>query len=67
MDTQRIAIATSQDAPILADFQLKMAMETENLKLDEKLVLKAIQYLLDSTIEGKLHKDAVFLIKIVKE
>ena len=37
------------------------------MKLDGELVLKAVQYLLNSTTEGTLHKDAVFLVKLVKE
>jgi len=43
-----IELAKTNQVDTLTEFQLKMAMETEKLELDAKLVHDAITYLLDS-------------------
>lgn len=45
----KIAKAERKDAPIIADFQLKMAMETENLVLDKTVLEKGVQAVFNNT------------------
>lgn len=41
------------DIEIIADFQLKMALETENLKLDLPTVIKGVTAVMDDPSKGK--------------
>lgn len=41
------------DIDIIADFQVKMAFETENLKLDPPTVIKGVTAVLDDPSKGK--------------
>lgn len=41
------------DIEIIADFQLKMALETENLKLDSDTVIKGVTAVMDDPSKGK--------------
>ena len=40
MDHYKIVVGKLHHAHLIADFQLKMALETENLKLNEEIVNK---------------------------
>jgi hypothetical protein len=48
----------------LADFQLKMAMETENFQLDGELVRSAINYFVDSTEKEGGTQWGIWLVKL---
>lgn len=43
-----LEIAKKSDAAAMAEFMVIMAYETENKKLDQKLVTKAVEYLIES-------------------
>ena len=51
----KIREATQTDAPYIIDFQLKMAMETEDLKLDEDILAKGVQAVFDDPSKGKYY------------
>ncbi len=42
-----------KDRDIVANFQVEMALETENMNLDEEVVKKGIDYLLENSHVGK--------------
>jgi GNAT superfamily N-acetyltransferase len=44
--------ATTADIPVIADFQLSLAHETENVKLDLAIVMKGLKTLLDDPSKG---------------
>ena len=55
--------ATIDDAPIVAEFNIAMALETEDLKLDQKTVILGVQHLIEhdelgfylvAVLEGKV-------------
>ena len=46
MDHYKIVVGKLHHAHLIADFQLKMALETENLKLNEEIVNNAVQHFL---------------------
>ena len=48
----RVRTATLEDVEIIAEFQLKMAMETENITLDRPTVKIAVERVLKSTNMG---------------
>jgi ribosomal protein S18 acetylase RimI-like enzyme len=47
--------ATADDIPAIVDFQLKMAAETEGIRLDEKTVLKGVTAVIDDTSKGQYY------------
>lgn len=49
----RIRLANKEDYEAIAAFQLKMALETENLKLDEATVRKGVQSVMHDPFKGK--------------
>ena len=51
----KIREATPADAPYIIDFQLKMALETEDLKLDEEILTKGVQAVFDDSSKGKYY------------
>ncbi|MEE4310628.1 MAG: GNAT family N-acetyltransferase [candidate division KSB1 bacterium] len=53
-DTQdyHIAPADSRDIPSIAEFQIRMAMETEKLQLDEPTVYKGVEYIFSHPATG---------------
>lgn len=57
----RIELGNKTQSLILADFQIKMAMETENLQLDKELVEKAVEYFYS---EGSEHSLGMYLVKM---
>lgn len=48
----RIREAASTDSKYIIDFQLKMAQETENLKLDKSVVTLGVQAIFDDPAKG---------------
>lgn len=44
--------ATPEDAESIVEFQLKMAMETENLQLDKETVVQGVQAVFDDSSKG---------------
>ena len=49
----QITNATSDQAPTIADFQLRMALETENLELHKETVLEAVSSVFSSPEKGR--------------
>ncbi len=49
----QIRLASQEDQHIIADFQLKMAMETENFKLDKETVNTGVNAVLRDPAKGK--------------
>ncbi len=49
----QIRQANKEDYEVIAAFQLKMALETENLKLDEETVRKGVQSAMQDPAKGK--------------
>lgn len=47
--------ATSADAKHIIDFQLSMAWETENLKLDEKILTEGVRQLFEDPTKGRYY------------
>lgn len=47
--------ATREDITALVNFQQKMAMETEQLKLDGRIVIQGIQAMFDDPSKGKYY------------
>jgi GNAT superfamily N-acetyltransferase len=45
--------STREDIPVLADFQLRLADETENVKLDRSLVVKGLESLFGDPSKGQ--------------
>jgi GNAT superfamily N-acetyltransferase len=45
--------AIPSDIPVLADFQVKLALETENFVLDKTIVTKGMQAMFDDPTKGK--------------
>lgn len=58
----RIELGNQAQAVTLADFQVKMAMETENLHLDRALVEKAIKYFYSGDYKGS--ELGIYLVKM---
>lgn len=50
-----IRVATDKDLPALIDFQLKMALETENLALDINRLTRGVRGLLKDPDKGKYY------------
>lgn len=44
--------STPADIPVLVDFQLLLAAETENMKLDKEVVTRGVQALFEDTSKG---------------
>lgn len=51
----KVRLAQPGDASTIVDFQLKMAMETENLALDFSTVEKGVQAVFHDDSKGKYH------------
>jgi len=51
----KIRQALPSDLPVIASFQLKMAMETEDLKLDFNTVLKGVEAVFCDDSKGKYY------------
>jgi len=51
----KVRLAQPGDAATIVDFQLKMAMETENLALDFSTVEKGVQAVFQDESKGKYH------------
>jgi len=51
----KIRQALPSDLPVIASFQLKMAMETEDLKLDFNTVLKGVEAVFYDDSKGKYY------------
>jgi len=49
----QIRLATEEDQDVIADFQLKMALETEDLRLDEKTVREGVLGVFRDPSKGK--------------
>ena len=49
----QIRLANKEDYEAIAAFQLKMALETENLQLDEATVRKGVQSVMQDPAKGK--------------
>jgi GNAT superfamily N-acetyltransferase len=47
--------AVAQDMPLLADFQLSLAQETENVQLDKAIVMKGLKALFDDPSRGQYY------------
>lgn len=63
---QTILIAKPEHAATITDFQLKMAMETENFKLDGELVSKAVKYFIELNVDSSSPL-GFYLVKIVEK
>jgi GNAT superfamily N-acetyltransferase len=68
----KIRPAIINDKKTILDFQLKMALETENLVLDEKIVLNGISAVLNDPARGKyfvaeIDRDVVACVMITPE
>ncbi len=50
-----VRLATKMDTATLAEFQLAMARETENLVLDKSLLVKGIENLVGDTAKGSYY------------
>jgi ribosomal protein S18 acetylase RimI-like enzyme len=50
-----VRLATKMDTATLAEFQLAMARETENLVLDKSLLVKGIENLVGDTTKGSYY------------
>jgi GNAT superfamily N-acetyltransferase len=48
----KIREAVQGDIPILSDFQQKMAQETENVRLDERLLVEGLRHLVEAPGKG---------------
>jgi GNAT superfamily N-acetyltransferase len=48
-----IEFSSAKNSKIIADFQVKMALETENIKLDREIVTKGVQAVFDDPAKGK--------------
>ncbi len=51
----KIRLALQSDAPAIIDFQKKMALETENLELDNNLVTPGVVAVFDNPVRGKYY------------
>ncbi len=51
----KINQASIDDINIIVDFQINMAMETENLKLDKDIVIQGVTAVLDDSNKGKYY------------
>lgn len=51
----KIRTAKSDDIYLIADFQLAMALETENLKLDLNVVRRGVAYVIDNPTTGEYY------------
>ena len=49
----QIRLATEEDKDVISDFQLRMALETEGLKLDGKMVLSGVLGVFRDPLKGK--------------
>lgn len=49
----QIRLASEEDADVITNFQLKMAMETEDLHLDEKTVMEGVLSVFRDSSKGK--------------
>lgn len=47
--------ANHSDASYIIDFQLRMALETENLKLNEQILTEGVKQLFDDPAKGKYY------------
>jgi ribosomal protein S18 acetylase RimI-like enzyme len=47
--------ANQADIPVIVDFQLKMAHETENIQLDREVVEKGVQAVFENSARGKYY------------
>lgn len=61
----RIELGSLAQAAVLADFQLKMAIETENFQLDRQLVERAIEYFYSCGSKGSAL--GIYLVKMERE
>jgi hypothetical protein len=64
---QDIIMARPEHAAAIASFQIKMALETENFKLNAELVNKAVVYFLSIHSEEKESHLGFYLVKLVGE
>ncbi|MCE2895871.1 MAG: GNAT family N-acetyltransferase, partial [Flammeovirgaceae bacterium] len=55
MDTIQIREATEHDTPSIIDFQLKMALETENITLDIATLSQGVQRLFKDSSKGRYY------------
>ena len=55
MNTIRVREATDQDIPSIIDFQLKMALETENITLNIATLSQGIQRLFKDSSKGRYY------------
>ncbi len=51
----KITAASENDVALIADFQILMALETENLKLDKQVVVKGVRSVFDFPEKGKYY------------
>jgi len=65
MNRGKIIIAKPEHTAFIIRAQVNMAMETEKMQLDEKIVSEAVHYFISLNHEGKMSKDGIYLIKTV--
>lgn len=62
---EQIVIAQPQHSSSIVNFQLAMAMETENFALDEELVNKAVSYFISLNSENSSNPLGFYLVKLI--